>query len=171
MKDDYPLYVKWRYIVSYLLDICGKFPKNVCFNLSDRLTNISLDVLELIIEAIYSKIKADILRKANLYMEKLRALLQISVDKKYISMGKYEHISAEINEAQAIIKMLNILSIAEINMTNVNRDIDTVKQYQISFWDSLIIAAAECTGCSKVISEDLNHGQKYHSMLMVNPFL
>jgi hypothetical protein len=46
MKDDYPLYVKWQYIVEYLLDLCGKFPKNVRFNLVDRITNISLDVLE-----------------------------------------------------------------------------------------------------------------------------
>ena len=99
MKDDYPLYIKWRYIVEYLLDICGKFPKSVRFNLSDRLTNTSLDVLELIIEAIYAKRKADILLKANVYMEKIRALLQISVNKKYISVGQYEHISGEINEA------------------------------------------------------------------------
>jgi hypothetical protein len=55
MKDDYPLYIKWRYIVAYMLDISGKFPKNVRFNLADRLTNISLDVLEAIIEAIYAK--------------------------------------------------------------------------------------------------------------------
>lgn len=99
MKDDYPLYIKWRYIVEYLLDICGKFPKNVRFNLSDRLTNTSLDVLELVIEAIYAKYKKDILLKANVYMEKIRALLQISINKKHISLGQYEHISGEINEA------------------------------------------------------------------------
>jgi len=103
MKDDYPLYVKWRYIVAYMLDTCAKFPKNVRFNLADRLTNISLDVLEYIIEAIYGKDRADILQKANLYMEKIRALLQISVDKKYISIGQYEHISVEINEAGKMI--------------------------------------------------------------------
>ncbi len=87
------------YIVEYLLDICGKFPKNVRFNLSDRMTNISLDVLELIIKAIYRKRKTYILGRANLYMEKIRALMQISVNKKYISIQQYEHISGEINEA------------------------------------------------------------------------
>lgn len=99
MKDDYPLYVKWRYIVEYILDICSKYPKSVRFNLVDRLTNISLDVLELIIEAIYVKNKSKTLVKANLYMEKLRALLQISVNKRYISLKQYEYIFFEINEA------------------------------------------------------------------------
>ena len=99
MRDDYPLYAKWRYITSYMLDICGKYPKSVRFNLSDRITNISLDVLERIIEAIYAKSKTDKLAKANLCIEKIRALLHISVEKKYISMGQYRHISGEINEA------------------------------------------------------------------------
>jgi len=57
MKDDYPLYVKWRYITAYMLDSCRKYPINLRFNLVDRLTNISLDVLECIIEAIYAKVK------------------------------------------------------------------------------------------------------------------
>jgi len=85
--------------VEYLLDVCGKFPKNVRFNLVDRITNISLNVLEHIIEAIYAKKKIEILGKANLDMEKIRALLQICINKKYISIGQYEHISVEINEA------------------------------------------------------------------------
>jgi hypothetical protein len=103
MKEDYPLYMKWRYIAGYMLDICGKFPKNVRFNICDRITNISLDVLELIVEAIYAKKKIDILRRMNLYLEKLRALMQISVEKKYISLSQYEHISIEINEAGKMI--------------------------------------------------------------------
>ncbi|OPZ62390.1 MAG: S23 ribosomal protein [Candidatus Aerophobetes bacterium ADurb.Bin490] len=99
MRDDYPLYIKWRYIVEYLLEISGKFPKNVRFNLADRITNISLDVLEAIIEAVYTKKKADALNRANLNIEKIRALLQICMNKKYISIGQYEHISVEVNEA------------------------------------------------------------------------
>ncbi|HOA08417.1 MAG TPA: diversity-generating retroelement protein Avd [Spirochaetota bacterium] len=103
MKDDFPVYIKWRYICSYMLDISGKFPKNVRFNLADRLTNISLDVLEAIIEAIYAKDKTEILKKANLQIEKIRALLQISNDRKYISISQYGHISGEINEAGKMI--------------------------------------------------------------------
>lgn len=74
MTDDYPLYVKWRYIVEYLIDISGKYPKNVRFTLCDHIVKISLDVLEALVEAIYAKQKTDILHSANLYMEKLRAL-------------------------------------------------------------------------------------------------
>ena len=99
MTDDYPRYSAWRYDIEYLIDLCGKYPKNVRFTLCDRIINISLDVLEAIIEAIYAKQKTDILRHANLYIEKIRALLQISVNKHYISLQQYEHISRHINDA------------------------------------------------------------------------
>lgn len=103
MRNDYPLYIKWIYIVEYIIEICGKYPKNIRFTLCDRMTNFSLDVLEFIIEGIYAKNKTNILQKANLYMEKLRALIQISVNKKYISVNQYEYISREINDAGKMI--------------------------------------------------------------------
>ena len=43
--------------------------------------------------------------------------------------------------------------------------------YQISYWDAQIVAAAESAGCAVLYSEDLNAGQKYSSVQVVNPFL
>ena len=41
---------------------------------------------------------------------------------------------------------------------------------QISFWDSLIIATAEKANCKLIISEDLNSGQTYQGISLINPF-
>jgi predicted nucleic acid-binding protein len=43
--------------------------------------------------------------------------------------------------------------------------------YQISFWDAQIVAAAESAGCTVLYSEDLNAGQEYSNVQVVNPFL
>ena len=43
-------------------------------------------------------------------------------------------------------------------------------RYQVSHWDSLILASARETGCPVVYSEDLGHGQEYDGVLVVNPF-
>jgi len=40
-----------------------------------------------------------------------------------------------------------------------------------SFWDSLILAAARASGATELITEDLNHGQNYGGVRVVNPFL
>lgn len=44
-------------------------------------------------------------------------------------------------------------------------------QFRISYWDAAILAAAEAMGAGKVFSEDLNHGQVYGRVQVVNPFL
>ena len=45
------------------------------------------------------------------------------------------------------------------------------ERYQISFWDALIVAAAESAGAEVLFTEDLNDGQQYGSVLARNPFL
>ena len=44
-------------------------------------------------------------------------------------------------------------------------------RYQMSYWDAAILAAANQMGCHTVFSEDLNDGQKYGGVTVVNPFL
>lgn len=63
------------------------------------------------------------------------------------------------------------------NMEVVNNDIELIEQAidisvisQLSFWDSLIIAAAEKAHCEYVFSEDLNAGQTYRGVMVVDPF-
>ncbi len=44
------------------------------------------------------------------------------------------------------------------------------ERYQLSFWDSLIIAAAYQGGADIVLTEDLNHGQVIEGIMIENPF-
>ena len=44
------------------------------------------------------------------------------------------------------------------------------KQCGIQFYDALIVAAAEASGCDEILTEDLNDGQTYCGIKAVNPF-
>jgi predicted nucleic acid-binding protein len=44
-------------------------------------------------------------------------------------------------------------------------------RYQISYWNAAILAAAAELGCTKLYTEDLNHGQTYESVQVINPFV
>ena len=44
------------------------------------------------------------------------------------------------------------------------------KIHQTSFWDAMVIAAAHELGALTVYSEDLNPGQSYGNITVVNPF-
>ena len=76
-----------------------------------------------------------------------------------------------IQEAEAAVALFGLLQVIDIDLAMVQRDIATHSRYGTSYWDSLIIAAAERAGCSTILSEDLNAGQYYHGILAVNPFL
>jgi len=43
-------------------------------------------------------------------------------------------------------------------------------EYDIQYYDALMIAAAEKLGCHEILTEDLNPGQIYRGMIAVNPF-
>jgi predicted nucleic acid-binding protein len=40
----------------------------------------------------------------------------------------------------------------------------------ISFWDAMIVAAAHRAGAGRILTEDLNHGQRIEGILIENPF-
>lgn len=44
-------------------------------------------------------------------------------------------------------------------------------RYGLSHWDSLIVHSANSVGCKVLYTEDLNHGQDYGGVRVVNPFL
>lgn len=45
------------------------------------------------------------------------------------------------------------------------------QRYRIHFWDAMIVVAAKAHGAGLLWSEDLNHGQEYEGVRVVNPFV
>lgn len=43
-------------------------------------------------------------------------------------------------------------------------------RYRISFWDSMIVAAAKAASCRWLLTEDLQAGQDFDGIAVVNPF-
>ena len=48
--------------------------------------------------------------------------------------------------------------------------IDLQQSHQLAFWDAQMIQNAASLGCKQVLSEDLNHGQMYGEVQVINPF-
>jgi hypothetical protein len=97
-KNNYPLYVKWLDIVPWIMARTERFPKNLRYSLAQKIDNICLDILELIVQAIFSSSKREILQRINLKLDVLRALLQMAFKMKRLSEGQYAYISRELLE-------------------------------------------------------------------------
>ncbi len=59
----------------------------------------------------------------------------------------------------------------DITPTEISAAFRIEDQARIGFWDALICAAAAKSGAARILSEDLNPGQKILGIQIVNPFL
>lgn len=73
-----------------------------------------------------------------------------------------------------VLRQLSILERLQVVFQTpplIRRAVELRGLYGISFWDASIVAAAESRGCHEIISEDLNAGQFYGAVSVVNPFV
>ncbi|MGF1531804.1 MAG: PIN domain-containing protein [Puniceicoccaceae bacterium] len=73
--------------------------------------------------------------------------------------------------ALALIERFEKFPLAAVDASLVVLGIRNSLRFQISYWDGAILAAAERLGARIVYSEDLNHGQFYGRLTVINPFL
>jgi predicted nucleic acid-binding protein len=53
----------------------------------------------------------------------------------------------------------------------VTRGLELHQAHSLSIWDGLIVQAALDAGCDVLLSEDLQHGRRFGSLEIANPFL
>jgi predicted nucleic acid-binding protein len=66
---------------------------------------------------------------------------------------------------------LGLIKLVHPDQGIVRRAVEARTAYGIHFYDGMIVAAAERGGCRRILSEDLNAGQKYFQISVENPFV
>ncbi len=74
-------------------------------------------------------------------------------------------------EATRIVRDFSSWPVVEITLGLFHQALDEQKRWKLSLWDSLILAAARASGATELITEDLNHGQNFNGLKVINPFL
>jgi predicted nucleic acid-binding protein len=69
------------------------------------------------------------------------------------------------------LKLLEALEVINQTPEQIRRAIEIMHLYKIAFWDSCIVSNAEHANCLEIYSEDLNVGQFYSGIQIVNPLL
>ena len=81
----------------------GKFPRDFRFLLGDRILRNVYDVLDLLIEAKYSREKAGFLDRANLILERTRFQARLAHDEKLMSVHQYETASRLLDDVGRLV--------------------------------------------------------------------
>jgi predicted nucleic acid-binding protein len=109
----------------------------------------------------------DLLRKAH---HDLQGVISTQVMQEfYIAATK--KLNADPLIVKDIIHSLDRFETVIITPEIINEAIDCSIISRISFWDALIISAAQGARCGKIWTEDLNHGQIIKGVLIENPLI
>lgn len=72
--------------------------------------------------------------------------------------------------ARRKVELFSELPMVATHVEDVLAAIDLHRLHQFSFWDALIIRSAQQAGCSRLYSEDLQHGRRIDGVEILNPF-
>ena len=73
-------------------------------------------------------------------------------------------------QARSYAKAMSEWNPPEVTIGMIERAWHWTDQTQVSFWDGLMVAAAERTRCRFLLSEEFQSGREYGSITIVNPF-
>lgn len=73
-------------------------------------------------------------------------------------------------ESRDIARDLAVWEPEAIRFDTLERAWIAQQRHDLSWWDALILAAAQALGCGTLLSEDFTHGRSYGEVRVVNPF-
>ena len=76
-----------------------------------------------------------------------------------------------VDEVRLLIRDYATWEVVTNTPESVLQALDIELRYKISFWDALILQAAESSGASILYSEDLATGQRYRAVRVINPLI
>jgi predicted nucleic acid-binding protein len=72
--------------------------------------------------------------------------------------------------ARSIVRSYALWEIGAIGPEEILKASELEERVSLSFWDALIVTAAQKAGAVKILSEDLNPGQRIDGVQIENPF-
>ena len=103
MESPAPVFKKFYTLTNWILDRLERYPRSVRIILADRMGALCMDILEMIVRALYTRERLELLKELNVQLELLRIQVRMSKDRQYINVNQYEYCTREINEVGAMI--------------------------------------------------------------------
>ena len=103
MNEKLIIYQKMYDLILYMFPILDKFPRKQKFVLSQQIENCMIDIQKLIIQANKSRHKIPHLFQIDVELEKLRLLIRLAKDLRFLSIKRYGNISKMTNEIGSLL--------------------------------------------------------------------
>ena len=98
-----------------------------------------------------------------------RLILSTQVIQEFHAAG-LRKVGIPLDTLRVLTEALLDLPLVVVEPSHIRKALWGEERYQISFWDALILAAADSAGAEVLYTEDLNDGQDYGAVRVKNPF-
>jgi predicted nucleic acid-binding protein len=120
----------------------------------DPRTTVATHLIDLLLQRQNGVISHQVVQEfLNVVLSKFRKPLQVALAREYVA---------------TVFQSLNVMHSSLSLFTGA---IDISVRYKLSWYDSLIVAAASEGKCSVLYTEDLQHGMRFGGVRVENPFL
>jgi predicted nucleic acid-binding protein len=79
--------------------------------------------------------------------------------------------SLNVEDARAVLRRYRAWHPWVVDDATVDQAWHVQDRMNVSYWDALMVAAAQQQGCTLLLTEDLQHDQQIDSVRIVNPFV
>ena len=108
---------------------------------------------------------------ARLWGERTGVLSTQVIQEFYVNVRRRARNPIEPAEVRRLVEDYLLWEIVVNDGSTILGALDIERRFKVSFWDALILQAANTAKVTTVYSEDLSHGQSYHEVKVVNPFV
>ena len=110
--------------------------------------------------------------RARVLLRERDLALSVQVLQEFYVQATRAHARHTISHAQAVVLMAawQRFPVQDITVSVMSAALVARDRWGLSYWDAAILAVAKRMGCHTVFSEDLNDGQNYNGVTVVNPF-
>jgi predicted nucleic acid-binding protein len=73
-------------------------------------------------------------------------------------------------DAESQVRNFSAFDVVAIDVALVRSAISLSREHKLSLWDALIVESARARGCTRLLTEDLQHGREFGRLRVENPF-
>ena len=88
----------------------------------------------------------------------------------YVTLTRKLKPDYDTREARDIVRDLAVWRPVAVDLAAMERSWLLQQRYSLSWWDALIVAAAQSCDCSVLLTEDLQHGKMFDDVRVIDPF-
>ena len=105
----------------------------------------------------------------NLWLEENGCISIQVLQEFYVNVTSKAPYALDYLLAETIIRDLRRWKVHRPDTEDILAAILIQQQYQVSFWDAMILRSAQESNCKILLSEDLSSGQEYSGVKVINP--